>query len=256
MQPSSLREAELVALGSLLDDFLWKGKTILKPLVNAIACLRPNLHVFGTGFIQSPSCYAKSASDRYSDLFFRNLKLHAVRGRLTRVRLCRAIKVRETDIALGDPGILSSLLLDGHKSSKEYALGIIPHYVDKDNDLLIKLHRATPHSIIIDVESDPLEVVNLIAKCEAIVSTAMHGLIVADSFAIPNKWIRVSDRIRGGDYKFHDYYSVFNVSTVDCVDLREEKNYKLTPQIISDEYRISKREVIDLQNKLMAAFPR
>jgi hypothetical protein len=40
------------------------------------------------------------------------------------------------DIAMGDPGILSSELIKGEKVKKIYKLGIIPHMADQNSDLL------------------------------------------------------------------------------------------------------------------------
>jgi pyruvyltransferase len=44
-------------------------------------------------------------------------------------------------------------------------------------------------------------------ECKIVLSSSLHGLVLADSFQIPNKRIVLSNNIIGGDFKFKDYYS-------------------------------------------------
>ena len=64
---------------------------------------------------------------------------------------------------------------------------------------------------LIDVRMPPKDVVNAISRCNYVISSSLHGLIVADSLKIPNLWVKSSDSIIGGEFKYHDYYSCFNV---------------------------------------------
>jgi hypothetical protein len=59
--------------------------------------------------------------------------------------------------------------------------------------------------------SPPKEVISQIAQCNSILSSSLHGLITADSLRIPNIRIEISTAIRGGDWKFNDYYSAFGI---------------------------------------------
>lgn len=115
---------------------------------------------------------------------------------------------KKLDIPLGDGGLLFGKLLE-KPVAKQYAVGIIPHTVDWQNPYINQMAGELPDSLLIDVRKEPLKVLEEIASCEFIISTAMHGLIAADSLGIPNKWIEVSDKVVGGGYKFCDYYSVF-----------------------------------------------
>lgn len=111
-----------------------------------------------------------------------------------------------------------------------------------------------PNSKIIDVRQAPLDTLQQIASCDFIVSTAMHGLIAADSLGIPNKWIEVSDKVEGNGYKFKDYYSVFKEYSQTSYRLNE--NETITTSKIKewqDDYNLKLNEVEEISDKLYKA---
>ncbi len=168
-------KAQLVATGSILEH-----------LRNDYAGI-----ILGSGFI-----------DEATRLSFPNAKVLAVRGALTRERLGAGRK----SVALGDPGLLASEVMR-NREEKKYMLGIIPHYSANNSpvfgQLMVRLsHAAT----LIDVQNKPLAVFAAIDQCEHILSSSLHGLVVADSLGIPNRWL-ASANLWGGRFKFDDYYS-------------------------------------------------
>jgi pyruvyltransferase len=119
----------------------------------------------------------------------------AVRGPLTRA----AIRADVPEV-YGDPALL---LPDCYRPAtrKRFAVGIIPHYVDR-----VAFQRPRDPSIaLIDVRHPWQEVVTRILECETIVSSSLHGIILAEAYGIPASWIQVSENITGGTFKFHDY---------------------------------------------------
>lgn len=133
---------------------------------------------------------------------FKQAKVLAVRGALTRDRIGAP-----QSTLLGDPGLLASTLLK-KRSSKQYTLGLIPHYVDKRDERIHKISRRYSKEIlVIDVERQPVKVIADLDKCDYILSSSLHGLIVADSLGIPNAWLHLSDGVVGNGFKFHDYAS-------------------------------------------------
>ncbi len=86
-------------------------------------------------------------------------------------------------------------------------MGIIPHYVDKNNPLLDRF-RDTEDIIVLDVQDYGSfnSFINKICSCQFIASSSLHGLIISDAYGIPNVWVQFSKNIIGGRFKFEDYF--------------------------------------------------
>lgn len=148
--------------------------------------------VWGAGFIQ-PGQRLKN----------RPKAVLAVRGPLTRQQLLnQGIEAPEI---YGDPALLLPRFYDP-VISKQYIVGIVPHYVDKDHPWLKTLAKD-PKVKIIDVEGDIFEFIHAIKACELVISSSLHGLICADAYGIPSSWIELSDGLLGGGFKFQDYFA-------------------------------------------------
>ena len=191
------RRAELCGIGSILDG-LMASPSIVNMLTRV--CLPP-LHVFSSGFT--------FPSQKLGACPLRKMAVHAVRGEQTRQQLIHlGVLTAGQTVTYGDAGIFAPLLLE-RDVPKQHFCGIIPHVAERDCAEVGALAAAIQGSVVIDFERPPLEVLEQMASCEVIVSSAMHGLIVADALGIPNIWMKVSDRIIGGRYKFDDYYSAY-----------------------------------------------
>jgi len=132
---------------------------------------------------------------------FKNVKFLAVRGPLTRG--CIEGFVPEI---YGDPALLLPLIYKP-EIKKEYKIGILPHYVDKM--MVIDEAVLNPEKdkfLIIDIEKPWKEVIDNILSCEKIITSSLHGIIAAEAYGIPVKWVKYSDKIIGGTFKFDDYF--------------------------------------------------
>ena len=132
----------------------------------------------------------------------REAKLLAVRGRLTAERVDAP-----DETALGDPGLLVSRGL--RRAEPKWDVGVVLHFSQRGNRALANL-ADTPGSGVrmIDVRRPAAPVIREISQCAVIVTTSLHGLIIADSFGIPAVWLTAEPRLSGGTFKFHDYESV------------------------------------------------
>ena len=121
-----------------------------------------------------------------------NFNVLAARGALT------AANLKVEGVPLGDLGLLASLIWP--KQPPKYNIGIVRHYVDSD--------EYGFGDLIIDASAPAEQVIQQISSCRVIFSSSLHGLIVADSYGIPNMRIARDDVITG-NYKWLDYKSAF-----------------------------------------------
>ncbi len=129
-------------------------------------------------------------------------KFAFVRGEFTKKALCLPSSTETGDLGLLAPHLLTS------RDIKRFDIGLIPHYVDKKHEWI---RQATDYlgskGTLIDVQASAEDVINQIHQCDFIISSSLHGLIVADALGIPNIWLKLSDKVSGGRFKFDDYNS-------------------------------------------------
>lgn len=247
----SFLDGEMCAIGSCLGMYTLHGTfpMRLRQRVNGIA--RPHVSVWGTGFINYTDCEGR--------FFKRDMRFCAVRGELTRKRV-EKMTGKKLDIPTADGGLLASELL-GELPQKRYDVGIVPHLCDLKDPKVEELLRvygggngagAAQKARFINVKEEPLKVVKEIAQCRTILSSSLHGLIVADSLGIPNLHMVLGDRLLGDGYKFDDYYSAYGILHCPC-DLREEKPPKIHE--IESRYQVRREAVEQKKKALKEAFP-
>lgn len=124
----------------------------------------------------------------------------AVRGPRTRQHI-----KGEVPEVYGDPAILLPRFYRP-TIRVHYPVGLVPHW--KESEVL----RSDDPSILnIDVRTyDWRRVVNQICSCDVIVSSSLHGIIVAEAYGIPAIWVQMTDHIIGRHFKFLDYYEATN----------------------------------------------
>ena len=217
---SDFKKCDLVAIGSNLH--MIKAK---------------DFHgaIWGSGFIEPPP----------QTVSFQHARICATRGHLT-----RQILGCGEEVALGDPGLLADTIVTPRP--KKYRLGVVPHFVDADNQTITAFAAQSPDITVIDVFGEVQDVIGQISACHAVISSSLHGLIVADSFGIPNGWIKLSDRVIGNNFKFKDYYSVFGIDDVQPI-LFDQTD---TIESIAEKLQGYQRNDIDtIKHRLKKTFP-
>lgn len=172
----------------------------------------------------------------------------AVRGPRTAFRL-RELGFKAPSV-LGDPAILLPLIYKG-TPEKKYKIGVAPHFFDFDE--LNALNKNKSEVLFVDLLNSDVEVViDQVLSCEKIISTSLHGLIVAHAYQIPAVWWKYS-KLHGDDIKFYDYLeSVLIDSQANYNDLSFDEIIKIK----NNDYYVPTADIINkIQNDLLSVFP-
>lgn len=153
--------------------------------------LRMESSVWGTGAI-SPRHIPKPLPS--------GVTFHAVRGPKTRAIL-QAAGAEVPDI-YGDPALLAPYLFQAEPCLK-WDVGVIPHY----NDTPVLQVPQSDSIQVINIEAGLNQVVQEVLSCACILSSSLHGLVLADAYGIPAAWLQVDEgaRLVGRKFKFVDY---------------------------------------------------
>jgi hypothetical protein len=250
---NSVHIADMIAIGSLAERLIQEPKNHgLKKYCKSLYRFykTPKIEVFGTGFINE--------NHSTEIQLIRRVHIMALRGKLTKSKLEKISSKEYNKIVLGDPGLLCKHLIDNTNVIKKYRLGIIPHYVDKTNRYISEIQANNPNSKIIDIQQEPYAFLKEISQCDTVVSSAMHGLIAADSLNIPNIRLILSDKLTGGDFKFNDYYSVFGIENHVKLDFFNNavSSTKLSnlPDLVTKNFILKSNKIDNINNKLIHAF--
>lgn len=242
VERSSFLTAQMCAVGSCLAQYKLHGTPLMKAQQTINGFTHPTVRVWGTGFINYSDCEGR--------FFKRDMRFYAVRGEMTRKNVER-MTGRRLDIPTGDAGILASELLD-ELPEKRYDVGIIPHICDLNEELVSIAADKYENSMVINVKDEPLDVIKQLAQCRTVISSSLHGLIVADSLGIPNVHVLFSDRPLGDGYKFDDYYSAYGAEHVQR-DLRTEPMPEINE--IYDLRSITPEAAAEKKKLMLESFP-
>jgi hypothetical protein len=105
-------------------------------------------------------------------------------------------------VPFGDPGLLVSSFIN-NPVTKSYEIGIIPHYIDQS--VLWNQIKDNKNIHFINILDSIETIIEEIRKCNFVYSSSLHGLVLCDSYNIPNSWIKLTNNIIGDDTKFLDY---------------------------------------------------
>ncbi len=134
-----------------------------------------------------------------SEYKFTKLDVRAVRGPLTRDFLMKHFKIACPE-TYGDPALLIPYFFPEFKRKKnpKYKYLIIPHYSEE---------HFFPKNLFANVvyPTEPWEVVfDKIMDSELVISSSLHGVIVAEAFGIPARCLKIT--LNEPMFKYTDYY--------------------------------------------------
>jgi pyruvyltransferase len=200
----NMNEDNYAFIGSILED----------------TYLTPSTIVWGAGI-----------PDKDQIINIKPKKILAVRGPLTRKKLLeQGIKC---PAVYGDPALLIHLIYNP-QIEKKYKLGIIPHFSNLTNKKLNEA-KKNPNIKIINLKIYKgcwKNVIDDILSCEYIISESLHGLIISESYKIPNLWINIEDtpNKNKGIFKYLDFYhSIGKTNIKNYIDISD---YNDLPNII------------------------
>ena len=135
-----------------------------------------------------------------SDYQFATLDVRAVRGPRTREFLWENFRI-EAPAIYGDPALLFPYLFPEfkRKAKPKYDYIVVVHY--KETHLF---PRGENSNIV--YSTDPWEeVTEKIVDSKLVISSSLHGVIVAESYGIPARYLRLGDKNQH-IFKYQDYY--------------------------------------------------
>lgn len=193
--------------------------------------------VWGSGFFGDETASKVCSTAHYA----------AVRGPLTR-NILRMNKIACPEI-YGDPALLLPMVYNPTNINKKYKLGVVLRWSEKKwNEIqfgsgIKKIYLGTS-----EIEST----IDNFLECDYIVSSSLHGVIIADTYGIPSAWID-SRSPRGLNFKFYDYFL-----SVDKV--QKPQKFMPTKQLLNlvdifNEFKFDDRNISINFKKLINSFP-
>lgn len=191
-------------LSGLPPRFVPKGDGILA-IGSVIKFARAGTRVWGSG------------TPRLTDVLASDADYRAVRGPLTRQLVLESGGT--VPEVYGDPAMLLPLIKA--PAPKRHKLGLIRHYTHVEQPLT--LSDEVVEIDLMRIGYDDLDAfIDELTACEAIISSSLHGLIVAQAYGIPTRRavFGASDaQIPGDGTKFTDHYTAFGIDEPEPLDL-------------------------------------
>lgn len=177
----------------------------------------------------------------------------AVRGPQTRLHLLKfGYNVPEV---YGDPALLLPRYYNPD-IKKEYKLGVIPHYSDYDK--IKSVLKNDDNILLIDLMTNNIEeTTNQFLKCEKVVSSSLHGIIVSHAYQIPAIWQPFSNKLFGDNIKFQDYFESVGIKAYQPeIVSRATIDYAMLNHLFEDKNSLpDKNNITQLQEGLLNVCP-
>lgn len=139
--------------------------------------------------------------------------------------------------------------------TKQFDLGIIPHYVDYS--MVSEWFRGDNSVRVISLLNNDVEqVIDEILSCKQVLSSSLHGVIVSHSYNIPAIWIEFSNRLAGDGVKFIDYFKSVQIKPYLPLKVNEKIDEKDIKEYFNGFESLPKTDIIkNLSKKLLGVCP-
>lgn len=229
------KETKLVRVGTEPNKELLKKPTYIA-IGSVLSRVQSSSIVWGSGAFGTEQAQQISKKAKY----------HAVRGPLTRSLVMN--QGGKCPAVYGDPALLSPLVYNPSVKIK-YDIGLVLRWSETE------WLKAKPEAgvKIIDLGTDDIEgVISQMKSCKKIITSSLHGLIIADAYGIPSAWLS-SGTPKGGEFKFYDYFlSVNKVRHAQAYNV-SEKGIKVDSLL--EYFDFDERPIIFEPKALLSACP-
>lgn len=141
-------------------------------------------------------------------------EINKIKDKPLSIRSVRGPKTREILLNLGipcppkygDPALLFPLIYKAN-IDKKYHIGVIPHFIDVNNPCVEELLKnKSMHLIKVNNYIRWQDFIDEICSCDIVMSSSLHGIIIAEAYGIPAIWTKFGEYVNGWDFKFIDFY--------------------------------------------------
>ena len=217
-----------------------------------MSLVKNNSIILGTGLIckdgnlgggkQLQPCSTKYVTPR---------NIISVRGPLTREKLLN-LNIDCPKI-YGDPLILMPCIYNKCCNITDNIIGIIPHYIDKNNENYELLRKNLQNKgyivkyIDIAVGDNYEKLIDDINSCKYIISSSLHGMITGIVYKKQTIFVEFSSAVGGSGFKFQDFFKSIDVNYINI----NMYDVDILDNIIKVDYKILQ----EVGEKLISAIP-
>lgn len=151
----------------------------------------------------------------------------------------------------GDPGILMPSLYMPNTVKESGRFGLVRHFVHQDCPIELG-EDIIDINILMSSAYDIENFIDQLYKCEAIVTTSLHVMILCLSYNIPCRLINIEGEIRsvhGDGIKYRDFYEGVGLDYMPHIRVKNKITSKDILSIVADQ-RIDPIYMINLRNIL------
>lgn len=152
---------------------------------------------------------------------FARLDIRSLRGPLSEKLLIESKILKKPVNCYGDPGVLMPLIYKKSDVTKKYKVSVIPHYKDKIDSNFHVINLLT---------KDWKHVIDEIVESELVISSSLHGIIIAEAYGVPAIWLH-NEHSNQKTFKYFDYYASTGRDDPICVSSIEEGLNAKTPEV-------------------------